>query len=170
MSETIIFYIENTIPGILYISASFFFYLSFIGVYELSWIEKISKYLPYIFIGILAISSIIGYSFQKIMEKIIYKIIPRHEYDPQKEIQIFKLENDQIKKRLHHFYVVLVLFRHLVVGTSLLLVSLVIWLYGAKNFDVLLNTTIIFLLLITLFTITYILHRRTFIRLKEKIE
>ena len=168
MPELIIFYIENTIPGLIYITSGFFIYLYYYRIYDLSFLNGVDNYLPYIFIILLAVASIIGFSCQKILQNFIYLIFEDFKYDAKEEIRFTDLPND-IRKRKNHFYVILVLIRHLVIGTFILWYSITKWLFGANKLEQISQITFILIPILILFCIVYALHRKTFKQIKEGI-
>ena len=90
------------------------------------------------------------------------------KYDAKEEIRFTDLPND-IRKRKNHFYVILVLIRHLVIGTFILWYSITKWLFGANKLEQISQITFILIPILILFCIVYALHRKTFKQIKEGI-
>jgi hypothetical protein len=169
MPELIIFYIENTIPGLLYITSGFFIYLHYYGIYNFLFLKSIDGYLPYIFLVLLALASVIGFSCQKILENIIYLFSKKYKYNAKDDIKKANFQNELLKKRLNHFYLILVLLRHLIIGTFFLFISIAIWLHGADKSDQIARISFILVPILIILGIVYVLHRRTFVQFSEEI-
>ena len=168
MSEDLSFWVENTVVGFLYILVAIFFIFG-IYDYDVSDLEylfnSIKDYLSYLFILSIGFCSIIGYSAQKILEIIICKIFPKYKYDVEKEKKIIQNFPDALQKRYSNFYTVLLLFRHLIVGTFLNWIAILFWL---KNYE--LPISIFSIILISVFITTYLLHRKTFNQFKKMFD
>ena len=164
MSEDLSFWVENTVVGFLYILVAIFFIFG-IYDYDVNDLEilliKIKDYLTYLFIVSIAFCSIVGYSAQKVLEFIVFKIKPKYKYDVEKEKKILQNFPEALLKRYSNFYTILLLFRHLIICTLLISIALLVWL---KNYGLTISISILFL---SVFSFTYLLHRKTFNEFKK---
>ena len=158
MPENLTFWIENTVVGFLYTLSAIFFIFHIYGIYDISLLlYNFKEYLPYIFIFVIVFCSVVGYSAQKILQFFIYTVKPKFKYEPQEEIRIAKNYPESLQKRYKYFYIVLVLFRHLIIGTILNWITILLWVDKYK-----LLISILFISLISILITTYFLHRQTF--------
>jgi hypothetical protein len=161
MSEDMSLWVQHTVSGFLYIVSGFFLALRCFGIYDFNFLQCARDYLPYLFLGVIALSSIIGYSAQNILEFLIRLIFPKFKYNAIDEVNLTQKLIEPLQKRRHNYYVVLILFRHLVVGTLFLWASLLLWLCSG-NINYSCPVSIICLSFTGVFTITYLLHRQSF--------
>ena len=168
MSEDVTFWAKNTVVGFIYTISGIFFIFCIYGIYNLSWLENLKNYFPYIFILAVVFCSIIGYSSQIILQYIIVLFKPKFKYDPKIEkATIENLQDERLYKKYQFLYIVLVLFRHLIIGTFLLGVSIFLWLFLSGSYELMWAVNVVFPILFITFIITYRLHRKTFIVFRD---
>jgi len=168
MSENLSIWIQNTVAGFLYTIAGLFFFLCLYGINDLMFLDNLKDYLAFIIIGVIAFSSIVGFSAQKILEHIIYLIKPKFKYNADEEIKLINY-SESLQKRHHNLYAVLVLYRHLILGSIIIWISLLCWLNSSGNVEYWYPVSLISIFLIAIFIITYFLHRKSFIAFKKVI-
>ena len=171
MSDEFSFWVEHTISGALYMIAGLFFILFLFNGASSNLFCNLKDYAPYYFVGFITLSSIIGYSAQKILECFIGLICHKNRYDASKDIKMELNDKytDSLRKRYHNFYIVLVLYRHLIIGTILNWISLSCWFSRNNLCGNIIPLSIICFVFCMLFVITYYLHRRTYIQFKEAL-
>ena len=158
MSEDLTLWVRNSISGFLYVVSAFFLILTSWRIHDLSFLQDLSvtPYLPYISLGVFALSTIVGYSAQIILENIIWLICPRFKSNAHQ-----RDNNDQeLQRRLRTEYSILVLYRHLILGSILLWGSLLIWLAGHNSQDSAGKVSLLCSSLLVLSIITYMFQRR----------
>ena len=167
MSESIKFWIEHTVSGCIYTTSIIFLMLSFNN----DLFNNLPKeLLPYLFIFFIAFSSIIGYSAQLIFSNIIHLILKEFKYNSKREFAIIQNNPSHIINIYYKVYIVLILFRHLILGTTILWGSLYIWLGSIKKTEYRCILSLISISLILLFIIVYILQRNGFNELKKIVK
>jgi len=170
MLKEIKIWVELTIPGFLYILSGFFSYLLVFNINDLESPKSLKDYSPFLSIFIIILSSIVGYSAYKLLERLVYLVRPKYNYNAKAEIKYMQKVPLELRTRYNDFYLILVFFRHLIIGTFLTGSTLILWLRCSNNLQYQNNVILIFIIFITLFIITYNFQKKTFKDFKEELE
>ena len=157
-----------TISGFVYVCAIFFFLLALAGKYDLNF-KGIKDYLPYIAILVIFISYVIGYTMHLTFEKILLYILPELKKPASDILDVpQKLSKDMYKTYLD-LYSNFVMFRHLVIATSLLGISLYIWFRKSRMQKFKWYSLIICAIFIIFFLVAYLQKRESLIEINQLI-
>lgn len=167
-------WLEIAIAGFVYVAAAFFALLSWLHINDLSFLWNPREFAPYLSIGIILLSYVIGLSvhialhqaYSKLRKTRIWLAIwkfLRKDQAPDKAEddgdEDLILRDDISPRVLEHVktsYNTFVLFRLLALGTPLLCVSLICWMSNTEFKDHRLPAAATLFLVTTLFAVTYV--------------
>lgn len=170
MFRQIKIWIELTIPGFLYLLTGFFIFLIYYNINDLKFLQNAKDYLPYISIIIIVLSSVVGHTAYKVLEHLIYLLRPKFKFNVTYDFNLSIKVPEKLKNRMAEYYVVLVFFRHLIVGTFSFGCALVIWLGCTNNSQYQYPIILISVVFIFFFVLSYVLHRNRFKAIKVSID
>lgn len=157
-------WLQVTIPGFVYTTAVFFFLLTVYNKSNLDF-NDFKEYLLYIAILIVFISYVVGFAVHLTTEQILFYIQPNFSTPPG-ILTTLKGNNPKIYQSINDNYSNLVMFRHLVLSTSLLGIFLSRWLRNNKSIKV--GWVRFFsILLVIIFSISYYVIRQNLINIKN---
>jgi len=152
--------------GFVYLSAFFFFILSFLKINNLelpNYMHYMQNYVPYLAVIVIFSSSIVGFAAQTLIEKVIVFKYPEYAYN-------YNVANAIVNRQeINDVYANLILFRHLCFATLLFGISLFIWLRKQQSrFRYRLPLAFCFLSL--LFMMSYFIIKKDFNQYKCAVE
>ena len=162
-------WIEVTITGFLYLFAIFFLTLRFLRIGNLRFLKKDAELLPYIAILAVFFSYVLGLAAHLVADKLITYLFPYFAFDANANIKIFQAVPEDLQRKFGESYSNLVLFRHLVIASFTIAISMFSWFWGKQPTDLKWRVVIVCLFILDLFLIAYSAHRKDFVKFKEAL-
>jgi hypothetical protein len=167
-------WLEIAIAGFVYVAAAFFSLLSWLHINDLCFLWNAREFAPYLSIGIILFSYVIGLSVHNVLHQAYSKVrgtktwrtISKsfdkdqapNEPESDKGEDLFLREDisPRVLELIKSSYNTFVLFRLLALGTPLLCLSLIYWMSNTKFKDDRLPAAATLALLTILFAVTYV--------------
>ena len=157
--------LNDSLTGIIYFAALFFFLLRFIKVYKLDFIKEYKDVMLYLIVLVVFSSRIIGGIADNIVSYIIPKIYPSIATDILKSVNTTSVPQNILDQK-NNDYAALVFYRDLFLSTLLLSISLLVWCRNKLYKRRILFVGIAILCIIGL---SYYITRENFIPLRDAV-
>lgn len=157
--------LNDSITGIIYFAALFFFFLRYIKAYKLDFIKEYKDVMLYSVVLVVFFSRIISGIAESIVSNIITMIYPGIATDIYKTINAPSIPQNILDQKTI-LYSALVFYRHLFFSTLLLGISLLVWFRDKVNKR---RTFFITLIILSIILLSYFFTRQSFIPFRDAI-
>ena len=163
VSKYVLEFINLTVPGFIYLSATFILLMALTDNKPFKLIKK-RGYLLYVSIFIVVFSYLTGFLMHLAEQRIIHTIFP-HYLD-----EFLSLKKTYDAEGMTEIYVVLIMIRHLIVSTLFLAISLIIWFNKNNKKKYKVFTIHFFIVVIAVLSLAYLNERSVINRWKKQIK